>query len=590
MTVIAATAAAPSVSASSGVGGQGVDQGFDALLAAVTGDDRPAPAKSAPKQGLGKSAGKAADRAADGAVDKLDRADQVDTALTKASEAGDAGAAAVASGNAKDVTLNDDDAAAQADAAALAAATMVAAMIPQTEETFAAGALPEAEVVATTLARGDLVEPQVDADAVATPVETVLDAATVALDAASLGAPVSAQPPAPATAGAESAAVPTNVPATPVAELKVAVATATLAPTTVEVPEAAQLETPVAAEEAGIDVAALGVAQAVKAPTIAPNIAPVVAAPATNEPASTTPASASPGTAEPIIVAEVETPPVVVATLVEAAPAVAEAVQPAMPVVAQAAAEPALKAATAAVAMNEAEPAAPTEAEALKTANVQAASLADQADADQGGASQQGQGEPTAEALIAVATDTAAIPDAPTISQTTATPAASVAEVDPALRAEVRGSPETVAQLSAEILKKLDAKTTRFDVALTPDGLGKVDVRIEIGRNGALSASMAFDNAQAAAELRGKSQELRQALSQAGFTIADNALRFDVSSQGGQNGHNAFFHFNEGQDGRRAWSGKAFQSAQTDDAPILSASDLLPGLRMAPDSGLDIRI
>ena len=154
----------------------------------------------------------------------------------------------------------------------------------------------------------------------------------------------------------------------------------------------------------------------------------------------------------------------------------------------------------------------------------------------------------------------------------------------------MRGSPQTVAQLSAEILKKLDAQTTRFDVALTPDGLGKVDVRIEIGRHGALTASMAFDTAQAAAELRGKSAELRQALAQAGFTVADNALRFDVSSQGGQNGQNPFLNFNDGQDGRRAWSGKAFQSAQNDDAPILSASDLLPGLRMAPDSGLDIRI
>ena len=72
-----------------------------------------------------------------------------------------------------------------------------------------------------------------------------------------------------------------------------------------------------------------------------------------------------------------------------------------------------------------------------------------------------------------------------------------------AVPAPVRGSPETVAALSAEIVKKADAKTTRFDVALTPDGLGKVDVRIEIGRDGALTASMRFDTVHAAQELRG---------------------------------------------------------------------------------------
>src|SRR5690606_28201112 len=109
--------------------------------------------------------------------------------------------------------------------------------------------------------------------------------------------------------------------------------------------------------------------------------------------------------------------------------------------------------------------------------------------------------------------------------------------------APVRGSPETVAALSAEIVKKADAKTTRFDVALTPDGLGKVDVRIEIARDGALTASMRFDTAHAAQELRSKASELRQALADAGFNVADNALSFDVSSQNSGQGQNPFFAF-----------------------------------------------
>lgn len=560
MTVIAATAAAPSLSPSLGAGGQGVDQGFDALLAVVNRSDEPAAARTAPTPGASKPASKAADKSAD----KADLADKADTASARTGEA-DA-AAAVASDSAEDAASDSEDAAAQADAAALAAATLVAAMIPQAEETFVAVSLPDVDAAAPAVAAptptlSDFVAPPVAAEAVATPVET-------ALDAALLIAPGVADDTTPVQTLATAAGADVKVAATPTAPVTTA---------TVEIPDAALLETPITAEDAGVDVAALA-AQAAATPTAAakpaPKTAPVLAAP------STAPVAAAPV----IVVAEAEAPPVVAAPVVETAPATAETVH----VVAQAAAEPAVKVATAAGVASDTGPAATTEA--VEVAGLQAASLADQAGADQGQTDQQGQGEATAEALIVAATDGAADPEAPTISQTTSTPVAANAEAAAPLRAETRGSPETVAQLSAEILRKLDAQTTRFDVALTPEGLGKVDVRIEIGRHGALTASMAFDTAQAAAELRGKSQELRQALSQAGFTIADNALRFDVSSQGGQNGQNAFFNFNGGEDGRRGWSGKAFQSAQNDDAPILSASDLLPGLRMAPDSGLDIRI
>ena len=145
----------------------------------------------------------------------------------------------------------------------------------------------------------------------------------------------------------------------------------------------------------------------------------------------------------------------------------------------------------------------------------------------------------------------------------------------------------------AEIIKKADAanKTTRFDVALTPEGLGKVDVRIEIGRDGVLTAAMKFDTVHAAQELRGKANELRQALSDAGFNVADNALSFDVSSQNSGQNSNPFLAFQDfGDQGQRAFTGRAFQAALTGEEDIVITPDLLPGLKTAADSGLDIRI
>ncbi len=135
-------------------------------------------------------------------------------------------------------------------------------------------------------------------------------------------------------------------------------------------------------------------------------------------------------------------------------------------------------------------------------------------------------------------------------------------------------------------------KTSRFDVVLQPEGLGRVDVRIEIAKDGKLTAALNFDNPAAAAELRGKSGELRQALAAAGFNVADSALSFDSSSQnqsGGQS-QNAFFNnFQDGENGRQAFQGRAFRSALGEEIPTLSPSALLPGLRVADSSGVDVR-
>src|SRR5207247_1363006 len=67
-----------------------------------------------------------------------------------------------------------------------------------------------------------------------------------------------------------------------------------------------------------------------------------------------------------------------------------------------------------------------------------------------------------------------------------------------------RGGTQTVAHLAAQIVKKLEGRSTRFDLQLDPLGLGKVDVRVEIGAGGKVSAAMSCDNPQAAAELRSR--------------------------------------------------------------------------------------
>jgi len=155
-------------------------------------------------------------------------------------------------------------------------------------------------------------------------------------------------------------------------------------------------------------------------------------------------------------------------------------------------------------------------------------------------------------ATAAVAAPDAASPDAPIANPAPidAQPAQQAAASSHAQGASTlsRATVETTAQLAAHIARKLDGRSTRFDMVLTPEDLGRVDVSLEIGKDGQLSARLAFDNPAAAADLKGRADELRRQLQEAGFQVAGDALDFsqrDPSTGGGaferQQQRNALF-------------------------------------------------
>ncbi|HLI66851.1 MAG TPA: flagellar hook-length control protein FliK [Caulobacteraceae bacterium] len=88
------------------------------------------------------------------------------------------------------------------------------------------------------------------------------------------------------------------------------------------------------------------------------------------------------------------------------------------------------------------------------------------------------------------------------------------------------------AQLATQVIKSVEGKSTRFDLTLEPAGLGRVDVRVDIGAAGQVTAQFSFDNAHAAAEARTQAGQLQHALEQAGFNVGQGGLSFDVGGQG----------------------------------------------------------
>jgi Meckel syndrome type 1 protein len=161
---------------------------------------------------------------------------------------------------------------------------------------------------------------------------------------------------------------------------------------------------------------------------------------------------------------------------------------------------------------------------------------------------------------------------------------------------------DTAANLSAQIVQKLSGQSTRFDVQLNPDGLGRVDVAVQIDAKGVLSASLSFEKPEAANLLRDHAGALQQSLAQAGFDLSNGSLSFFTANQDGRSGAQSFFTGdfsgqtagqnssgnmggNAGQgggQGQSAFSAANLAAAQTDQIAIQSQ-----GLSAR---GLDIRI
>lgn len=198
---------------------------------------------------------------------------------------------------------------------------------------------------------------------------------------------------------------------------------------------------------------------------------------------------------------------------------------------------------------------------------------------------------PSAKAVEAT-TGGVATPEPASLEAPTASPAP--ADAQPAQQAAAsshaqglstlsRATVETTTQLAAQMARKLEGRSTRFDMVLTPEDLGRVDVSLEIGKDGQLSARLAFDNPAAAADLKGRADELRRQLQEAGFQVAGDALDFsqrDPSAGGGA--------FERQQQRNALFAGGSRLAAQAD-APIVPAPGAWINHSQTPDR-VDLKV
>ncbi len=178
-------------------------------------------------------------------------------------------------------------------------------------------------------------------------------------------------------------------------------------------------------------------------------------------------------------------------------------------------------------------------------------------------------------------------PAGPEAALPAAAPAGSAqvrAESPEAPPAPVRASVETLASLAAQMARRLDDGTTRFNLELNPGDLGRVDVRLEISASGGVRAAFTFENAHAASELGRRADELQKSLETAGFNLS-GGVSFDVAGDRSQGRSPAW---TDARDDRRPSS-----HAPEPELPREGRTDLadaLTGRRISARTGVDIRI
>jgi flagellar hook-length control protein FliK len=102
------------------------------------------------------------------------------------------------------------------------------------------------------------------------------------------------------------------------------------------------------------------------------------------------------------------------------------------------------------------------------------------------------------------------------------------------------GAPVPVSGLAVEIAASVQSGKTRFEVRLDPADLGRIDVRIDVDRDGQVTSHLTVEKPETLAILQQDAPQLQQALNDAGLKTGSGGLQFslrDQSSSGQNNGN-----------------------------------------------------
>lgn len=91
-----------------------------------------------------------------------------------------------------------------------------------------------------------------------------------------------------------------------------------------------------------------------------------------------------------------------------------------------------------------------------------------------------------------------------------------------------------ISGVAVEIVAQAKAGGNRFEIRLDPPELGRIDVRLEVDKNGQVTSHLRVDRVETLDMLRRDASTLERALQDAGLKTSDNALNFSLRDQSAQ--------------------------------------------------------
>jgi chemotaxis protein MotD len=134
--------------------------------------------------------------------------------------------------------------------------------------------------------------------------------------------------------------------------------------------------------------------------------------------------------------------------------------------------------------------------------------------------------------------------------------------------------------LALEIAVSARSGKSRFEIRLDPADLGRIDVRIDVDRNGLVTSHLMVEKAETLSMLRQDAPQLQRALNDAGLSTGDGGLQFslrDQSSSGQNDGDGS------------APNAHRLVLAEEDSIPAVVAGRTY-GRMLGSSSGVDIRV
>jgi flagellar hook-length control protein FliK len=161
------------------------------------------------------------------------------------------------------------------------------------------------------------------------------------------------------------------------------------------------------------------------------------------------------------------------------------------------------------------------------------------------------------------------------LSQVAPTAAAPTFTVVPAT-----GAPVPVSGLAVEIAASAQSGKTRFELRLDPADLGRIDVRIDVDRNGQVTSHLTVEKPETLTMLQQDAPQLQQALNDAGLKTGSGGLQFSLRDQS-----------SSGQNGGNQTGGNAQQLVINEDDSVSAAiAGQSYGRMLGATGGIDIRV